>query len=188
MKVRTYIPRRKWEPRAQRRGPMATPAREAYIHHSVTNEPEGHNPKGPKPPKDATPAQEEAHMRLLESIGLGQGHGGISYNFVVFDSGRIYEGQGWGVTGTHTYNHNSIGHGICFAGNFLEDRPTKEAIAAVKALQRRGIFRRKMIRAYRLFGHNEVPGGQASGATACPGTHITAHLNDMYVGSRKTRR
>jgi hypothetical protein len=187
-RIRSYIPRRKWNPQV---GPrpfrMALPKAEVNIHHSVTNEPgaeNGHKDVVKRPSRGATFEEEATHMRLIEQIGISQGHGGISYSFVAFDSGRVWEGQGWGTIGAHTFNRNSISHGICAAGNFMTDRPTDALKQGIRRLLRRGRLRRKLTGGpikvgRRLFGHRDH--GASGGGTACPGTHLYNALRDLEV-------
>jgi hypothetical protein len=105
--------------------------------------------------------EEIAHMRLLKDVALGRGYADISYNYVVFPSGRVYVGRGEQVIGAHTINHNTE-PGICLAGNFEIQKVTvrmKRTVNGMAAhyLPRKFGTRRKLYPHCKTF------------ATSCPG-------------------
>jgi hypothetical protein len=53
----------------------------------------------------------------------------IGYHFVVFPSGRVYEGRGMLVTGAHCYGHNTE-PSLSFAGDYSKREPDRRAITA----------------------------------------------------------
>lgn len=40
------------------------------------------------------------------------------HSFCIGGTGKVYEGRGWDVVGTHTPKYNSNSTGICFIGDF----------------------------------------------------------------------
>lgn len=58
----------------------------------------------------------------------------IGYSFLVCEDGRVYEGRGWNVEGSHTRGYNRIALGICFIGTFSKKIPLPIAITAGKNL------------------------------------------------------
>lgn len=159
------INRKDWRAAKPRnpRQKMIMPAAISYIHHTVTSG------------KPRTKAQEKAHMRELQQIAFNRGFSDISYNFVIFPSGRIYKGRGWGVVGAHTEGSNSVAHAFCFVGNFETDRPTAKALEATADLHRRGVKNCYIKRTAPIKGHREAPGA----ATACPGRNLFSKLDDI---------
>lgn len=124
-----------------------------WLHHSVTKQLS----------KDAPTADERVEMRNLDNIGQSRFKGGISYTFVVFPSGRIYEGHSIGRVGAHTAGRNSISAGICLAGNYEANQVTAEQVAALAWLLNHGI-------AKGWWTENKLDGGHRdTKATACPG-------------------
>ena len=103
-------------------------ALEVFAHHSVTVQ------LSP----DASISAECEQMRSLESIGQSRFGTGISYNVVIFPSGRPYQGVSWNRRGTHTGGRNSTARSICFAGNYEVNEPTDAQIATAAAIYAEG--------------------------------------------------
>lgn len=164
--------RRSWRAAAPRSGHLrfVAPATATYIHHSVTT----------APSPDATVAQEKAVMRQLQGIAFGRGFADISYSFVVFPSGRAYEGRGWKVVGAHTQGSNSTSHAIVFVGNFETARPTPKALLSAARIHKRGVRRGYISKSATIKGHREAPGA----ATACPGAHLFGKLHEIRALAR----
>lgn len=142
---------------------ITTPAPEVFIHHTVSSVP-------------TTVEGEKAEMRKLQQIGINKAIAkgwktrDISYNFVVFPSGRIYEGRGFGKYGIHTENWNDKGHSISHAGNYETRVPTAAQIDATRWLIGEGKRLKKITATARIRGHRDVK------ATACPGKNLYAKL------------
>lgn len=166
------ISRKAWgaKPPRSPRQRMVMPAIGTYIHHTVTSG------------TTRTLAQEKAHMRELQGIAFSRGFADISYSFVIFPSGRVYRGRGWGVVGAHTEGSNSITHAFSFVGNFESLRPTKDALEAAAALHRRGVKHGKIRKEGFIKGHRDAPGA----ATACPGIHLYNRL--PFIRDNATER
>src|SRR5690625_5849952 len=94
---------------------------EKYTHHTVTSH----------LTESASRAAEERQMRILEDIGQQRFGGGISYGFLIFPSGRIYEGAGISRISYHSGSgRNTRGAGIAFVGNFEANKLNMKAFRA----------------------------------------------------------
>lgn len=137
---------------------MTIPAEALWIHHSVTT-----------PTEDAF-----ADFRVLDRIGRNQGHGGISYSYVIHPNGTIGEGQG-SRRGAHTggngcggsgYGWNPCSFGVCFVGNYMDMAPTPESLEAFRWLRDVLLYVGALQPGeYPTGGHRDAPGN----STACPG-------------------
>ncbi|XP_057649864.1 peptidoglycan recognition protein 4-like isoform X3 [Chionomys nivalis] len=58
----------------------------------------------------------------------------VAYNFLVGDDGRVYEGVGWNVQGSHDQGFNNISLGIAFFGAQEGHSPSPVALSALKGL------------------------------------------------------
>lgn len=136
-------------------GTAETPAREVWLHHSVTEAPDL------EPPFD----DEHAAVRLLEEIGEKRFKRGISYTFVVMPTGRVYEGHSVTRQGSHLANRNGIARAIVWVGNYDTHSPTRQQIEATANLlvfgKQQGWWREARLNG----GHGQAPGA----STACPG-------------------
>lgn len=143
------IPRAEWGARyANGFGPAPLPAREVWLHHSVTNPENGSNA-----------------VRRLESIGQQRFGGGISYTFVITPDGSIYEGHSINRQGAHTRDRNSIARAIVLVGDYTRLVPAPSMVASVVELLRYGFNARWWNSARLTGGHRDAPGAN----TACPG-------------------
>jgi hypothetical protein len=150
------IPRSEWNAKPPRLATKQTNYSEGWFaHHSVAGNP-------------STRTGEEAEMRNLQQIAFSRGFRDISYPYVVFDSGRVYEGCIEGNIGTHTYNYNSRATAVCWAGNKEVQPVTDASIQSVKRLieSRESVVGSKRIRPHR----SVYP-------TACPGRNVVAILD-----------
>ena len=136
-------------------GPAPT-ATELWLHHTVMASP------GP----DASLAHDITAMRAIERVGQERFGGGISYTFIVMESGRIFEGTGAGRRGAHTGGRNTIARAICMNGNYQTKAPNPRMVASIAALVVYGHNRAGYWTVDRLTGgHRDAPGA----STACPG-------------------
>lgn len=145
------------------------PAVEVFLHHSVTAQ------LSP----DASVEAEAEQMRALESVGQSRFGTGISYNVVVFPSGRAYQGVSWNRRGTHTGGRNSTARSICLAGNYETNEPTAAQVSTAAAIYGEGKGR-WWTQVAPLYGHRDVT------STACPGRHAYARLDDIRAGEGTT--
>lgn len=132
-------------------GNAPIPAKEVWLHHSVTNPP---GEKG-----------EIAAMRQLEAIGQSRFGGGVSYTWAVMPSGAVYEGHSPNRQGAHTKGRNSIARAIVLVGNYdvikVSDAQVRSVIQLLEHARRMGWIERARLNG----GHRQAPGAQ----TACPG-------------------
>lgn len=108
-------------------------------------------------------ALERAAMRQLQAFHMGpqRGWADIGYGYVVFPSGRMYEGRGFEVQAAHRPGENSE-PSVSMAGDYGTRVPTDRMVGAVTRLQRD--LGRTVIRGHRQ--RNED--GRCYG-TSCPG-------------------
>lgn len=119
-------------------------------------------------------AAEAAEMRSIQTFHQrARKWNDIAYSWVIFPSGRVYEGRGWGIQGAHTEGYNGSSHGVCFSGNFDTQRPTIEAIQACRDLIAFGIESGAIGRPVSIMGHRDV------GQTRCPGTFLYSQLYSL---------
>lgn len=132
------------------------PAREVWLHHSVTVAPDLVAPFD----------DEDQAVRTLERIGEQRFGRGISYTFAVMPTGRVYEGHGIGRQGAHTAKRNSIARAIVLVGNYEEAEPTpaqRESVAQLLAHGAGAGWWAPKLNG----GHQNAPGA----STLCPGRH-----------------
>lgn len=151
---------------------MAVPTADVVIHHSAG------------PCEDDLPQSEEAaRLRSIQSLHQrpesegGRNFNDIAYNFLVFPSGRAYEGRGWGIKGGHLFDPlNSTIVGICFVGQYdsgypSPQTPTPEAIAACEGIIAEGLERGYISEGFEVTGHSDYQ------QKACPGDSLYALLS-----------
>jgi len=129
----------------------------------------------------ATVAQEMAQMRSIEAVGQARFGAGMSYSFLVFPSGRVYQGVSIGRLSYHTgqgRNANSIA--ICYPGNYETHEPTQVQLDATAELLRYGTERGWWTQRKIDGGHRDLK------ATACPGRNYYGKIgaiNALALGT-----
>lgn len=103
--------------------------------------------------------------RAIDRQHQGKGWAGIGYNWVVDQSGAIYEGRGWDRQGAHCPGHNVSGLAVQIAIGG-DQEPTPAALATCRALYDEAC--RKTGRALAKKGHKDGI------ATQCPGGPLYA--------------
>lgn len=168
------IPRAEWGARHEAGdGPAPLPAREMWLHHSVTIAPDLVPPFG----------DEHQAMRTLELIGEQRFHRGISYTFAVMPNGRVYEGHGVDRLGAHTGGRNSFARAIVWVGNYDVSRPPAAMVEATAQLLVHG-WRKGWWTAPRLNGgHRQAPGA----STTCPGRHAMDAIGQINARAAAIR-
>jgi N-acetylmuramoyl-L-alanine amidase len=146
------VSRSRWGATAALGPTMRLPAREIWLHHSVTT---------------AT-GDAAADMRTIERIGVER-FGRLSYSWAVHPNGTVLEGAGTTV-GAHTSGRNSTGFGIVWIGNYEIHHLTRAQIVATAALIRHLVATGRAVGRPPIGGHRDVK------ATACPGRHAYAAL------------
>ncbi|KAK4877211.1 hypothetical protein RN001_009717 [Aquatica leii] len=89
----------------------------------------------------------------------------ISYNFLVGCDGRVYQGRGWGIVGSHTRGYNQIGLGISFIGCFIKTVPNEAALNQAKTLIQYGVEIGEIDKNYVLVGHCQCFPTESPGRT-----------------------
>lgn len=125
----------------------------------------------PDVPASASVAAERKAMRDVQAYHVQKGWDDVGYNFVVFDSGRVYEGRGWGRSGAHAKGANRRSVGVCFAIDGDADDATPAAWAAARELIREGVKLGHIEPDYRVDGHREWQ------PKSCPGNLVFPHLD-----------
>jgi len=154
MSVRRVIPRSEWgarQPTGRSVNVWRRPT--GWIHHTFNSN---------DIPADANDSLEKQAMRSIQTFHMTSTEGDkpwsdIGYNYIIFPSGRIYEGRGKNVRGAHATGANAE-PGIAFYGNFTSTLPQDEALKSlgwlIKELNIKG-----------LKGHKD----DKKYETACPG-------------------
>ncbi|MDX6769180.1 MAG: N-acetylmuramoyl-L-alanine amidase, partial [Elusimicrobiota bacterium] len=145
-----------WNRRETPRFRRMTPVR-LTVHHTDTDTPVGRN-------------QSFATMRQIQSGHIGRGFDDVGYNYIIDGAGRVIEGRGGAVVGSHVEDANTGNVGISLMGNFMTRTP---AAAQQLSLVRLAGY---MAYTYRvdedddgfLLGHQQNPGA----STDCPGRRV----------------
>lgn len=158
------IPRAEWGARYPNGGGSAPlPARECWLHHSVTIAPDL------VPPFD----DDYAAVRALEEIGQQRFGQGISYTWLVTPAGLVFEGHSPDRLGAHTAGRNSIARAICLVGNYDTVAPTTAQLRAVAWLLQQAHTAGWLDERRLDGGHRDLK------ATACPGAHAYAAISGI---------
>lgn len=141
-----------------------------YLHHSVTKHLSA----------NASVAEERAQVRVIEAIGQQRFGRGISYTYIVFPSGRIYQGASTSRISYHSGGwRNTSGVGICLAGNYEANPMTDTVVNAVAALLRQGVKNGWWKSATITEGHRQFK------STACPGKNAFNRIADINRAASK---
>lgn len=160
------IPRSEWGAiYARGFGSAPLPAKELYLHHSVTIAPDL------IPPFD----DDFAAVRTLERIGQQRFGGGISYTFAVTPVGLVFEGHGVDRQGSHTGGRNSIARAICLIGDYTQKTPSALQVTAVAELIVHGYKQGWWKYPNLTGGHRDAPGA----STECPGNAAYARISNI---------
>ena len=146
-----------------RHNPGAKP--NVIVHHTLT----------PALSASATIEEEMAAMRAMEKFHAEEnGWDGIAYNFVPFQSGRVFEGRGWGYQGAHAGDGNRVSEGFAFAIDGRTTTPSPAAIASCRLLIVDGVRAGAIASEYRLSGHRDWMEGRD-----CPGDEMYAMIQTL---------
>lgn len=157
-------PRTTWGAKYQPENEPVPMAEGVAVHHTVTA----------TLSEDASIADEIEQMREIEKIGHTRFGYTVSYNVVIFPSGRAYQGCPFNMRGQHTGGVNSKIRSVCFAGNYETKQPTQKQLDTARALIAEGRGKWWSKGAY-IRGHRDFT------ATACPGKNVYKHM--AYLGS-----
>src|SRR5688572_28545334 len=105
---------------------------------------------------------EKQKMREIQQIAFSRGFSDISYSYLIFPSGHVFEGRGFEVLGAHTLGHNAD-VGVALVGNYENQTVTKaQKEALYKLRQKIAVSRGSLIPHCRTF------------STSCPGKNARA--------------
>ena len=94
----------------------------------------------------------------------------IAYNYIIDQTGAVWEGRGLGVRGAHTAGLNSTSHGVLFLANRAQP-PTRNQHQAFNDLRAWANQQGWPLRP--VAPHN------ATSATECPGPHLTEWVRTL---------
>lgn len=136
---------------------------EQWLHHTVTVAPDVKPPFG----------DDYAAVRAVEAITEGRFGWGMAYTFLITPAGLIFEGHPIDRVGAHTQDHNTIGAGIAWVGNYDAHEPPAAMVSATAELLRHG-------KAEGWWSDVKLDGGHRdTKPTACPGKHAYALIDDI---------
>ncbi len=115
-------------------------------------------------------------MREVQQIAFGRDFSDISYSFLIFPTGNVYEGRGFGTVGAHTLGHNSTAYAMCLVGNYENEKMTDAQMDAVRAMIAEGQRLGFIASDFTVQGHREVT------STACPGRNAFDRLGELRAG------
>lgn len=128
----------------------------------------------PDIPASASLSREREAMRQVEHYHTegNKDWDDIGYQFVIFDSGRAYEGRGWGHSGAHTRGMNFESVGVAFAidGNRADASPA--AYAKARGLLREGVEHGYLSSDYKVDGHRDYQ------QKDCPGHKVYPRIEE----------
>lgn len=127
--------------------PLAEVLNTIIVHHSAL------------PLTDGPLAIQKLHMEE-------KGFADIGYQFLIDETGKLYEGRAMNVRGAHTFGANYASVGICLIGNFEEIQPTPVQLDVLKATLAALIQQYPLIT--RLAGHRDFN----PTLTLCPGANL----------------
>ena len=102
----------------------------------------------------------------IHSWHLANGWTGIGYHFFVRKDGSVYRGRPENTVGSHAYGANSDSIGICFEGNYQEEKtmPDAQKQAGKEIVQ----YIKDKYNISRVMRHKDAPGSTSS----CPGQYF----------------
>jgi hypothetical protein len=143
------------------------------------------NPDGwlvyPQPPEEIIDTLVIHHSALPLSDGPVEiqrlhmeekGFADVGYQFLINETGALFEGRALNVRGAHTFNFNYASIGICLIGNFEEIQPTAAQLGMLDLLL--DDLQARFPRIYRLAGHKDF-----NSVTLCPGENLHALLPEI---------
>lgn len=142
---------------------MSLPARELWIHHTVTN-----------PTKDP-----KADARTVQRVAYSRGFTDISYSYLIHPDGTVLEGRGLHV-GAHTKERNSFALAFSFIGNYSELEPTNAQMESARVLRANLIGAGALRPDHPLKGHRQNPASPSE----CPGNKLYPRIGEILRPAR----
>lgn len=120
----------------------------------------------------------QARQRLndIQRAHVGNGWADIGYHYAIDPTGTIWAARPVQLQGAHVRDWNERNLGIMMMGNFMHERPTPAALAALQSLVRSESARYR-VSASRISTHRELA------TTACPGDALQRQI-DMARSQR----
>lgn len=112
----------------------------------------------------------------------------IAYPFLIFNSGRAYQGRGWNRSGAHTRGRNHDAMAFCFVIDGDRREPSPAAWRTARELAAEGVEVGGLRSDYRLSGHTDWSSKSCPGRATYPVMHKRMteagvyHLGDRVVG------
>lgn len=154
------------------------PATEAWLHHSVTFDP---NLSFEDLNNNSLDDDEQRAMLLIEDIGrerFGAAYG-FPYSAAFMPRGGIaYQGHHPAKMGAHTYQHNDEGVGFVLVGNYSNRKPTEEQLDTVAWALVEWKRRGWLLNARLNGGHRDLKPTECPGNLAYP---LISEINDRAV-------
>jgi N-acetylmuramoyl-L-alanine amidase len=142
--------------------PDPAPKRLVVLHHAAS----------PDLPCGCGQRREMEAVRSIERYHVrDRGWAAIGYSFLVTQSGRLYEGRGWGRVGAHTPGRNSSAYGVCCLWDGARHAATEAALEAFAELVAVGVAGGHIAPDWRLGAHCWYRD------TDCPGGRLMAQLD-----------
>ncbi|MSR33266.1 MAG: N-acetylmuramoyl-L-alanine amidase [Phycisphaerales bacterium] len=117
-----------------------------------------------------------ARVELIRTGHRGKGWGDIGYHYVVDRGGRVWECRDLKYQGAHVKECNENNLGICCLGNFNEQSPSDEQVAALEKLLI-VMMNKYGVSVSRVKTHQEW----ATAHTACPGRSLQSEMRQMRM-------
>lgn len=104
-----------------------------------------------------------AAVKAFEGHHIRKGWDGIAYNWLVDESGTIFEGRGWGARGGATKGWNAKSISVCFTGHG-DEKPRDQVLVSIQTV---------IAEAQSRFGGRLwVSTHRQRGTTTCPGVWL----------------
>lgn len=116
--------------------------------------------------------QADASQRLsnIQRAHLGNGWADIGYHYAIDPMGNVWAGRPVQLQGAHVKDWNENNLGIMLMGNFMHERPTPQALAALARLVSSESARYR-VPSSMIRTHRELS------PTACPGDHLQREIH-----------
>ena len=99
----------------------------------------------------------------IHKTHLNNGWSGIGYHFYVRKDGSVYQGRPINASGAHTTDYNSVSVGVCFEGNFENEKMSYKQLQAGRNLI---AYLKEKYPSAQIKKHRDF------NATACPGRYF----------------
>jgi N-acetylmuramoyl-L-alanine amidase len=155
------VSRQKWRAAPPKAGItlMNEPVAIVFIHHTLTR---------------SGPAEDECRLvRKLQRIAFSRGFEDIGYSHLIFPTGHVYEGRGFGKVGAHTPGFDRSSYGFALVGNYEMEPMTDAQVGAIRLLIAEGQRQNFITANAAVKSHRDVS------RTTCPGRKATARLSDI---------